>query len=197
MKLFSSQLAGALTAPTRPLSEVLNYGKLHELSLYLDGLTATDIVHLPAGQRDLLLAKVLDVVASNEANLELASERFLQLMLARGILLDPDDYREIVQPAIEWGFEKRFGPWIGKQTVRTALDEAASEARGEAHVIIREAITDLLQRTDLAEKEGWFLHALREVVQSIMANPACDEGSAVLRNGFRELNRRQRMLSAE
>jgi len=194
VKTFSTQLTGALSAPARPLSEVLNHGKLHELSLYLDQLSALDIINLPAGQRDLLLAKILDVVVSNEENLEYASERFLQLMLTRGILLPKEDYKEIVVPAVEWASEKPFGKWMGKQTLRTALDEAASEAHGEAHAILRDEITELISRISLDDKEGWYLHALREVIQSIMSNPACVDGSTELKKAFREINKKQRAI---
>src|SRR5271157_3889580 len=70
VKLFSSQLSGALQIPTRPLSELLIHGKLHEIALHLESLTAADVSNLPLGQRELLLAKINGVVTSNDAGLE-------------------------------------------------------------------------------------------------------------------------------
>jgi serine/threonine-protein kinase len=140
-KLFSSQLAGALRLPSKPLSEVLTHGRLHELSISLEALTASDAAHLPVGQRDVMLTKVIDVVASNEPNLEFPAERLLELMSTRGLFLPKDDYRDIVIPAIEWGFDRFFGNRLGKQTIREALEEAAFVSRGEAHQVLMEEFT--------------------------------------------------------
>ena len=86
-KTFSARLSGALRA-TKPLSEVLAHGKLHELAAALEELTAEDFLKLPAGQRALILTKVTDVVASGDTRLETASEQFLDLLLSIGLLLD-------------------------------------------------------------------------------------------------------------
>jgi len=54
----------------------------------------------------LILTKIVDVVGSNEYQLTYAAERFLHLMLTRGVLTDKEDYREITRPAIQWAFER-------------------------------------------------------------------------------------------
>jgi serine/threonine protein kinase len=46
-KLFSSQLAGALNLPSKPFSEVLSHGRLSELGISLEPLTASDVARLP------------------------------------------------------------------------------------------------------------------------------------------------------
>lgn len=145
VRLFSSQLSGALQLPSRPLSEVLTHGKLHEIAFYLESMQPADVSNLPAGQRDLLLAKITDVVASNESGLEFPSERFLELMLTRGIFLPNDDYRDIVIPAIEWAFEKTFVVRLGKVTLRDGLEEAAFISRGDAHQVLMEEFTRFLE----------------------------------------------------
>ncbi len=81
VRTFNSQLSGALQVPTRPLSELLTHGQLHEIAFQVETLTPTEVMNLPAGQRDLLLAKINDVVSSEKETLEVASERFLDLML--------------------------------------------------------------------------------------------------------------------
>jgi serine/threonine protein kinase len=192
VKLFSSQLSGALQIPARPLSELLTHGKLHEIALQLESMTAADVANLPAGQRDLLLAKINGVVTSNDPGLEFASERFLQLMLTRGIFLPQDDYRDIVVPAMEWAFEKLFVVRLGKVTLRDALEEAAFTARGDAHQVLMEEFTRLLGRVNLEDKEDWYLHAVREVIAALMANPACTSSSPELKQAFRAVNKIQR-----
>jgi len=195
-KLFSSQLAGALQLPSKPLSEVLTHGRLHELAISLAALTASDLVRLPVGQRDVLLTKVVDVVASNDPNLEFPAERFLELMVTRGLFLPKEDYQDIVVPAIEWGFERSYGGRLGKQTVREALEEAAFDSRGDAHQVLMEQFTAFLGRVTLEDKPDWYLHGIREIIYALMANPSCTEGSAALKAALREVNRVQRSHSA-
>jgi hypothetical protein len=191
-RLFSSQLAGALQVPSKPFSEVLSHGTLHELAISLEALAGNDILRLPVGQRDLLTSKIADLVTANKPSLQYPAERFLELMITRGILLPKEDYRDIVTPAIEWAFERAFDGRLGKPTLRDALEEAAFTSRGEAHKVIMEEFTKSLGRIVLEDKEDWYLHAIREVIVALMANPACTEGSTELRNYLRKVNQIQR-----
>ena len=86
-KTFSSQLEGALKLPSKPLSETITHGRLHEVAVSLDALSATDIANLPPGQRYLIISKVADILASKEENLEYPVATFLEMMLTKGILL--------------------------------------------------------------------------------------------------------------
>jgi len=191
-RLFNSQLDGALQLPSKPLSEVLSHGRLHELAISLESLTASDVAHLPVGQRDVLLSRVIDVVASNDPNLQFPSERFLELMLTRGLFMPKEDYRDMVEPAIEWAFERVIDDRVGKPTLRNALEEAAFSSRGEAHQVLMEEFTKFLGRITLDDKKDWYLHAIREVVIALMANPSCTSGSPELKAALRQVNRVQR-----
>lgn len=113
-------------------------------------------------------------------------------MLTRGVLLPKDDYRDIVAPAIEWAFERQFGRFLGKKTLRDALEEAAFASRGDAHQVLMEEFAKFLGRTTLEEKEDWYLHALRETITALMANPACIGGSGDLKAILRKVNELQR-----
>jgi serine/threonine protein kinase len=192
-RLFSTALSAAFAQPNKPLSDVLAHGRLHELGLVIQDYDATSFNSLPAGQRVLILAKVSDVVGSNDRNLNSAAEGFLELLVTRGILLGPDEYREIVKPAIQWAFEKEFDQNIGRGTIRRALESAAFEARDGAFNVLTEEALGYLQSIDLDEKQEWYLHAMREFVQTLMANPECGATVAVeLGRVFREINRAQR-----
>jgi serine/threonine protein kinase len=120
-RLFMARLAGALSQPSKPLSDVLAHGKLHELSSAIEGLSPAEFAALPAGQRVLILSKIVDVVGSNDYSLIYASERLLQLLLTRGVLLDSESYREIVHPSFRWAFEKDFDGRIGRDPFRKTL----------------------------------------------------------------------------
>lgn len=191
LKIFSSRLAGALQ-PAKPLSDVLAHGRLHELAASLEILSAAEFVRLPEGQRALILAKVADIVESNDPKLEFACERLLELLVTRGILLGKDEYREVVSPAIHWSFDKKVGDYIGRPSVRVALEQAADEARAEAHLVIKEEFATFLTKVDLQSKEDWYLHAIRDILEALLANPAADSGTAELVLALRKVNQIQR-----
>jgi len=192
-RLFATRLSGALTQPLQPLSEVLAHGRLNQLANVLEELTATDLMALPAGQRVLIIAKALDVVVANDPNLINAGERFLGLLLTRGVLLPKDQYREIVNPAIQWGFEIKFyGTSIGRESIRDALEQAAFVARDGAYEVLMEETLAYLKGVDLNDKEDWYLHKVREVIEALMANPECDAGASELGEILRNTNKVQR-----
>lgn len=144
------------------------------------------------GQRDLLTSKINDLVTSNDPALQYPSERFLELMLTRGVFLSKEDYRDIVAPAIEWAFERRFDHRLGKKTIRDALEVAGFTARAEAHQVLLEEFTAFLNRVQLDDRDDWYLHGIRVVIVALMANPACTEGAGALKTALRNVNRIQR-----
>jgi serine/threonine protein kinase len=191
-RVFQAQLTGALSQPSKPLSDVLAHGRLHELGSAIENMTPAEFAALPLGQKFLIIAKVSDVVSSNEYSLEYAGERFLQLMLTRGLLLGKEDYREIADPAIKWAFERSFGGSLGKDSLRKSLEEAAFLARDGAYEVLQEELLGFVGNLDLADKVDWYLHTLREVIEAMMANPTCDTGAAQLGDALRKINRAQR-----
>jgi serine/threonine protein kinase len=191
-RLFGNRLLTSLSQPSRPLSDVLVHGKLHELASVIEELTASEFMALPPGQRILTLSKISDVVTSKDRNLSYAGEHFLQLLLTRGILLPKDDYREIVSPAIQWAFEMRFDSSVGRESLRKGLEEAAFIARDGAYDVITEEILAYLHEVDLSVKEDWYLHTVRDVVEALMANQECSTGASQLGTVFRSINRVQR-----
>lgn len=191
VKGFTSQLAGALR-PSRPLSEVLAHGRLHELAAAIQPYTSADFIKLPAGQRALILAKVGDIVESKEPGLIYASEQFLNLLLTRGILLNKEQYREIVRPAIQWGFREEFSDRLGKDSIRRTIEEAAYSVQGDAHNVLREEFESFLSEVKLENQDGWLLHAVRDVITTLLANPDCADENANLVTALREVNRIQR-----
>jgi hypothetical protein len=193
---FATRLAGALR-PARPLSEVLTQGRLHELALAIGELTPEEFVALPSGQRALILAKVADIVASDVPQLELAAAQFLDLLVARGVLLEREDYRAIVVPAIRWGFERRFGPYVGRSHLRDALVAAAHIARKESHQVLSEEVGRYFREVDFADNEDWYLNGVRQVVNNLLANPVCTSDPTELVQILNAVNRSQRLHQME
>lgn len=191
LKSFVAQLEGALR-PSRPLSEVLAHGRLHELGAAIEPYSASDFAKLPAGQRGLILAKVADVVTSEDSRLEFAAEQFMGLLLTRGLYLPPSDYRELVTPAISWAFELKFGGAVGKDSLRRALEQAATLSEGAAHQVLKEEFEAFLARAAFEAQGTWYLQAVRDVVEALLANPACTTGAEQLAQTLRKVNQIQR-----
>jgi len=191
LRSFVAQLEGALR-PSRPLSEVLAHGRLHELAAAIEAYTPREFVKLPAGQRGLILVKMADIVGSGDPRLVFASEQFLGLLLYRGMLLPRADYLEIVAPAIRWAFQLEFEGRKGKDSLRRAPEEAASAAEGDAHEVLKEEFARFLSASDLEKQEGWYLHAVREVIEALLANPSCMSGAEALTKALRTVNQIQR-----
>ena len=189
-KAFGVQLLSAFSA-NRPLSEVLAHGRLHEIAVALQDMTADDFMKLPAGQRTLILVKLDDVVESSEPNLQLAAAQFLELLLTRGILLEKESYRRIVGPAINRGFERDFGQYMGRRTLRDALQSAASVARIEAYAVVEEEFIAFIERAELNGMPAYLLHECRGVLQALLANPTCNAGAKRLAEALRRVNREQ------
>jgi serine/threonine protein kinase len=190
-KAFSALLAGALRTQ-KPLSEVLTTGRLHEIAIALEPLSPEEFIALPEGQRSLVLIKLSDIVLSSNPQLELASEQFLQLLLTRGLLLDKGDYQEIINPAIRWSFEQKHGDFVGSPNVRREIVRAAAQARLEIHQVISEAILSYFGEVDFGSKDDWYLNGARDILQRLLANPACPVGTTDLGRMLRAINAAQR-----
>ena len=190
-KTFSSQLDGALKLPSKPLSEVLAHGRLHEVAISLESLSANDVANLPSGQRDLLISKIADILESGDSSLEYPAASFLEMMLTKGLLLSRDDYRDIASPAIIWAFERHYSDGrVGRAKLREALEEAAFTARGEAYEVLSEEFASFLKTTTLDSKDNWFLAGLREIITALMANLSCISGTSTgLKNALRSVNK--------
>ena len=189
-RAFGVQLASAFST-NRPLSEVLAHGRLHEIAVALQGMTADDFMKLPAGQRTLILVKLDDVVESPEPNLQLAAAQFLELLLTRGILLEKESYRRIVGPAINRGFERDFGQYMGRRTLRDALQSAAAVTRAEAYLVVEEEFVAFMERAQLSGMPAYLLHECRGVLQALLANPTCNAGAKKLAEFLRRVNKEQ------
>ncbi len=191
IRTFAFRLTGALR-PAKPLSDILAHGRLHELAASIEILTATDFIKLPEGQRALILAKFTDLVASGDPKLDLACERLLELLVTCGLLLDKEDYREVVSPAIYWGFEKVVNEYLGRPSVRRALEDAVYEARSDSLEVLKEEFAKYLKDVDFMSREEWYLNAVRDLLESVLSNPAFVSGTADLVAALRSVNRAHR-----
>ena len=196
-RLFTARLAGALSQPSKPLSDVLAHGRLHELSFAIEKLTPTEFAGLPPGQRILILSKMADVVGSDDPNLVYAGQQLLELMLTRALLVEDEAYREVVNSAIQWGFEKNIDGRIGSEPLRRTVEKAAFLSRNGAYEVLKGEFLAFYETVEIDSKEDWYLHMLREVLQALLANPECDTGYIELGAALRAVNQAQRSRSSQ
>lgn len=190
-KTFGVRLADAGRV-TKSLAEVLAHGRLHEVAAAIESLDAEDFSRLPKGQRALILLKCEDVVTSGVEALHSAGVSLLETLLRIGILLPQEGYRQIVCPAIKWAYEGESYGRPGNRALQGALEAAASVARQDAHTVIAEELLDFLKTVDLKDKPNWYLQVLRNLLQSLMANQACDAYVDGLCEAMRNINSIQR-----
>lgn len=190
-KAFSSRLAGSVRV-TRPLSEVLSHGRLHEVANAIERLDADDFSRLPKGQRALVLLKCEDIVDSGVDSLRSAGISFLETLLRIGLHLPKDDYRKIVKPSIGWAFEEYSFGKQGNGVLQIALERAAADARVDAHTVLSEEFIEFLKEKNIGTKPNWYLQVLRNFLNSLLANQACEDNIAELGSAMREINRIQR-----
>src|SRR6185369_5952216 len=99
--------------------------------------------------------------------------------------LDNGSYRRIVGPAINRGFERDYGQSVGRRTLRDAIEQAASLARTDAHSVLQDEFIAFMGRADVETMPDYLLHECREVLQALLANPACSHGARALADFLR------------
>ena len=179
----------------QPLSVVLAEGQLHEIIAAIRGMTAEEFMELPPGQRMLIVGKCEDLVAAQDDRLTLARAEFLSVLSRLALHMPTERYHPIAEAALRMGFEYRRpgGEWVGDRHVRDAINEAAIKVGTANHAVLSDCLGSLLQATQLQDKEGWFFHAVRELLDRLLANPACSDDHAVkLAEHRQEINRLQR-----
>lgn len=106
--------------------------------------------------------------------------------------LSHHSYERIAGPAFERAFEYEYDGRLGRKGLRTAIEIAAASARGEVFDVLVGAAVRFVQNIPLDERDGWYLHGLRDILQSLLANPSCTKGAADIAGVLRAVNKAQR-----
>lgn len=176
---FRQRLQAALLSH-KPLSSVLHGGQLYDVIVSIRQMEPQEFLQLPAGQRLLILSKCRDLVLTETPRLAAARSEFLAVLSTLAIQVDPANYRNIVKPALTYGFDavQEDGRWSGDRRIREALKTAAVALSKDNHHILVETLLDWLSEGDLESKQNWYYHEARLLVTRLMANPACADGDA-------------------
>lgn len=180
---FATRLQAAGRAQM-PLAIVLAEGTLSDLGAALDGMTARDFAGRPAGQRRLIVEKILDLSETEEARLEFPTVQLLRRLVEVGVDLPEDEYREIIVAALHWGYVRRFAnDQLGDSRVRASISRCAVSLPKSAHGIVACALLKLLETNDPTDFEEWRRNGLRDTVRNLMANRCCDDEELVSKLG--------------
>jgi serine/threonine-protein kinase len=176
---FARRLRAAFQAlQSVPLSVVLTQGKLYEVIEAIRPMSPSDFMQLPPGQRILLLERGADLISNTDHRLTLARGEFLTVLCTLAIHVEEENYKEIITPAVVRGYEEQIGVWVGDRKTRDAIAQAAGMASQPNHGVIAKAVLECLQRKELDNRDTWFLHEMRKLIYTLMANTHCDEKDA-------------------
>lgn len=81
---------------------------------------------------------------------------------------------------------------MGSRSIQRSLEQAAYAARTVAHEVLREEFVRYMGGVDLDKKENWYLQSIRDLLETLLANPSCTSGSDELARVLKKINGIQR-----
>lgn len=187
---FLSRLTKALE-PHTSFSATLTSGSLFEIQVALAAMTPISFGRLPIGQRLAVMSRTRDLVRVNDPRLQKAVASLLSALVRVAHASRVSDFSYIVEPALAYGFEREYSDvWTGNAQLRDALNEVALVVESEMHHAQCTALLSYLHSQPLAEKERWYFHDLRILLQNLLANASCgNEDAELLASRLDEINR--------
>lgn len=180
---FATRLQAAGRAQM-PLATVLAEGTLSDLGAALDGMSSRDFSGRPAGQRRLIVEKILDLSGTDESRLEFPTVHLLGRLVEVGVDLPEEEFREIIEASLYWGYVRRCANGqCGDQRVRGALAICSLSFPKTAHRVAADALLALLEKQPCDDFDEWRCNGLRDTVSNLLANRCCDDDDLVSRLG--------------
>lgn len=174
---FMLRLTKAL-APHASFTATLTSGSLYEIQVALASMTPASFGRLPVGQQLAIMTRLKDLVRVNDSRLQNAVASLLAA-LVRVAHASKADYSYIVEQALSYGFERPYAAaWTGNAPVRDSLNEVAPILELEAHRVVCKTVFQYLDGVALSQKERWYFHDLRILLQNLLANAECTEEDA-------------------
>ena len=191
-EVFSKRLADALR-PRVSLTSVLAEGRLSDLATALADMTPADYGERPAGQRGLIISKVVDIASSGEARFEIPIVSLLQRLIHLGTRLSAEEYAEIVDLGLIWGFDHVYETGeFGKSRLRRELGQEAYTLPPSLHAMVTKKVLEFFDQRNLKELKEYQLNGARDLVSNLMANRACEDAAPRLMFLRREIDQEQR-----
>jgi len=188
-KTFSDKLYKALR-PHSNFTSTLADGSLHEIQIALTQMAAGEFAGLPPGQRVLIMSRLNDLTRVDEPRMRNAVASFVSELVRVGHEANMDHYKIIIEFAFSYGYEKQYGEtWFGNDSIRFYLAEVILSCIENVHEIITNTVVTFFEPIVLSDKQKWYLHDLRILLQSSLTNPVCtEENSKILGNFLTDVN---------
>ncbi len=175
---FSERLTESLR-PHGDFKTTLAEGSLHEIQLALNAMDSASFSALPAGQRVLLITRLMDLISVDEERLRPAVTSLLAELVRLAHEMKPETYAIIVKNTFEYGYEKQYGEaWWGNWPARQALNSVALHCDRDAQSLIADEVLGRVGGAGFSEKQRWYFHDLRILLQNLLTNPACPDEKA-------------------
>jgi serine/threonine protein kinase len=191
-ELFSKRLAEALR-PKASLASVLSEGRLADLQGALAEMNPAEYGERPAGQRALIMSRVADLAVSDNERLELPVVNLLHHLIHLGTRLPPEEYEEIVDLGLVWGFDHQYENGdVGKARLRRALGEEVATLTPSLHAMVASKVLQFFEEKDLGSLDEAHLNGARDLVSNLLANRACEADAPPLAELRREIDAEHR-----
>jgi len=175
---FSERLTESLR-PHGDFTTTLAEGSLHEIQLALNAMDTVSFSTLPAGQRVFLVTRLTDLTRVDEERLRPAVASLLAELVRLAQEMKPKSYATIVENTFEYGYEKQYGEnWWGNSPARQALNSVALHCGRDAQSLIADVVLGRVAGAGFSEKQRWYFHELRTLLQNLLTNPACPDDKA-------------------
>jgi serine/threonine-protein kinase len=193
---FASELNAALVTRLA-LSSVLNSGTLADLASALRNMDANEFAEHPRGQQMLIITKAVDLAESQDPRLEVPCASLISELVRLATRIEPDEYVEILDLALVWGFERVYGNGDrGKEFIRRSLAKEAPQLPHGASRVAAQATTRFFEHAELSDWEPARLVGARELLDGLLSNRTCpDDLAPTLAARRREVDRAQRARS--
>jgi serine/threonine protein kinase len=164
-----------------PFSALLTESRLHEIQEALTRLSPEEFHSKPIGQRLLVINRVKDLIRAEIDNMKKPTAGMISILLKIGMLESKSNYKPIVDAALNWGLEMFYGTeWQGDDNIRDSLKWCAKNYNKEAHQVASQSVLEYAGKFNLREKPKWWLHSLRDIVTSLLANPNSENDAEAL-----------------
>lgn len=176
---FVARLKSALT-PHKPFTDILAKGSLSEIQVALGDMSCAEFPNLPKGQQILLCTRMKDLVKVDKYDLRNAVASLLAELVRVAQDASSDDYEFYVAQALQYGYETDYSDrWTGNSAIRIALSHVALESKHGPHMIISKQLLQFVgDGSRLEDKDKWYYHDLRILLQYLLANSNCTADNA-------------------
>lgn len=173
---FYDHLKNALR-PRASFSVVLSQGSLADVHVSLTQMSPEDFSNLPKGQRTLIISRLKDLIRVN-AQFMLNPIASLLSELVRLVYFSPTtDYPFIIEQALKFGYETEYSTgWRGNSGIRNTLNSISLICHPESHrIITQKTLAHWTNIDGIREKDSWYRHDLRDLLQNLLANNQCPD----------------------